>query len=143
MMIISLSPSSGNRRMAQFKKERSHKSSSYHVAGERHCSKGEEHRFLTTYELPSIAHSKTQNVQYELHEEFGMLHQLLAGTLSLFDLSGTIPRKALELGGPANPIQSFTRVSSNSIVTFSNGSTTLFETSFGSVRGSVSLKSID
>lgn len=100
-------------------------------------------QLLTTYELPSIAHSKTQNVQYELHEEFGMLYQLLAGTLSLFDLSGTIPRKALELGGPANPIQSFTRVSSNSIVTFSNGSATLFETSFGSVRGSVSLKSIE
>lgn len=94
---------------------------------------------VMSYLLPSSHSQKSGKAQYELHARSGMLYQNLNGSLNVYDLSGTIPKALLELGGKTAPISSFAHVSEASILCNSDAQATVYETSFGTAQASVSL----
>ena len=96
-------------------------------------------QFLTEYELPESTKRSSQHDMYELHAASGKLYQLLDGRLTVFDLTGTIPRVAAKFGSKARPIQSFARLSASTVFAVLDSHIDVYETRYSSVQASVSL----
>lgn len=96
---------------------------------------------LMEYELPAANKRSSGRASYELHPGTGKLYQLLNGRLAVFDVTGTIPHVTATLGSIPNPVISFVRVSSTSVLAVFADRLEVFETKYSSVQGSVTLRS--
>jgi len=98
-------------------------------------------RLLVTYELPSTSHSQSKSAHYELHPTSGHLSQLLDGKLTIYDLTGTVPKVLTQIVEDVEAIEGFVSMSDFSVLTLTRSTATLRETSFGSIKASTPLAS--
>lgn len=98
-------------------------------------------RSLVTYQLPSTSHSQSRLAHYELNPTSGRLSQLLDGKLTVYDLTGTVPKVVTRIVEDVEAIEGFVSMSDFSLLTLTRGTATLRETSFGSIKASISLAS--
>lgn len=93
---------------------------------------------LLIYELPSRHASASEASQYEMHAASGMLYQRLGTRLTVYDLSGTLPKTSFELGRKGPPrVTSFTRLSSATLLAVSQDKLAVYETRYGSQLSSL------
>lgn len=96
-------------------------------------------RLLISYMLPSKRRLGMSVPNFDLHSRSGMLYQLQDQQLSVYDLTGTTPRLALEIGTQSSPVSSFSRLSASRIMAVSYDAATILESAYGSVSASISL----
>ncbi|KAK5113717.1 hypothetical protein LTR85_010734 [Meristemomyces frigidus] len=96
-------------------------------------------QLLMEYELPGANKKSSERATYELHPASGKLYRLLDGRLTVYDVTGTVPRVAMTVGSKSNPILSFARVSLTSVVVVFADRIEVFETRYSSVQGSVAV----
>lgn len=93
---------------------------------------------IVKYELQS--RPGEGELAYELHAGSGLLYQRIGHSLTVFDLSGTVPKISFEAGKKASQhIDSFARLSAGAVITVSQGRVAVFDTKFGSILDSVQL----
>ncbi|KAM0722707.1 hypothetical protein Q7P37_002148 [Cladosporium fusiforme] len=95
--------------------------------------------FLEAITLPEVANEASATTTWELHAATGQISQLSEGHLTIYDLTTLAPRVQSRLGQVTEPITSFTRTSSSSILAISAGIARLYESRFGSIQASVPL----
>lgn len=95
--------------------------------------------FLEAITLPETANVASAAATWELHSATGQVSQLSEGNLTIYDLTTLAPRVQSKLGHNTEPITSFTRTSSSSILAISTGIARLYESRFGSIQASVPL----
>lgn len=95
--------------------------------------------FLEAITLPETANDASATATWELHAATGQISQLSEGHLTVYDLTTLAPRVQSKLGRNTEPITSFTRTSSSSILAISTGIARLYESRFGSIQASVPL----
>ncbi|KAJ9660740.1 hypothetical protein H2201_006819 [Coniosporium apollinis] len=99
---------------------------------------------LLTWDLPTPHvrnHDPARQPLYNIHALSGMLHQLLAGTITTYDLSGTIPRISSELGDDASSFQCFVRLSSSLLLASSPTTCGIYDVKYDSVQAVIPLGS--
>lgn len=99
---------------------------------------------LLTWDLPTPhvrSHNPARQPLYNIHALSGTLHQLLAGTITTYDLSGTLPRTISELGDDASSFQSFVRLSSSLLLASSATTCGIYDVKYGSVQAVIPLGS--
>ncbi|KAK4553948.1 hypothetical protein LTR86_009124 [Recurvomyces mirabilis] len=79
------------------------------------------------------------NAAFNVHAATGKVYQMLDGKLHVYDFSGTVPRFVMTIGSRADPVVSFTRASSASVLAVQGDRLVVYETRFGAVLESVSL----
>lgn len=91
---------------------------------------------LVTVELPVFATSRLDmsEASFSLQASAGILQQLGDGTLTTFDLTGTLPQEQASFEAPG--ITSFLRLSSTSIMASSESSLTIFNPKYHSILAS-------
>ncbi|EME86356.1 uncharacterized protein MYCFIDRAFT_84502 [Pseudocercospora fijiensis CIRAD86] len=78
--------------------------------------------------------------RFELNAPAGTLHQHSKGRLTVFDLSGTLPKMVFQNGRPGQrPVDTFARLSSASVLTASQHRLAVHDTKYGSVLSSLEL----
>ncbi|CAK3812427.1 Hypothetical predicted protein [Lecanosticta acicola] len=93
---------------------------------------------LLAYDLPSRHTTSSETGQYELHAASGLLYQRLATRLTVYDLSGTLPKASFELGRKGSPrVSSFVRLSSATLLAVSQDALAVYETKYGSMLSSL------
>jgi hypothetical protein len=100
-------------------------------------------KHLLTWELPHPeAHSSEfdQDSSFSLHPNNGKLHQLQRGVLFSYDFSDTVPKVYSELEVPGSGVTSFSRVSSDLILTVSQDSCGIYDVKYNSVQAALSLE---
>jgi hypothetical protein len=96
--------------------------------------------FLEDIPLPDSAASSTEATSsWEIHAATGQISQLAEGRLTVYDLTTLTPRIQSKLGSTSEPITSYARTSSSSILAISAGVARLYESRFGSIQASVTL----
>ncbi|KAL6709144.1 hypothetical protein ACN47E_001960 [Coniothyrium glycines] len=89
---------------------------------------------------PSTATGSTAtSPQYFIHSQSGAVYCLIDGILLSYDLTGTIPKLSSELTAPGLAIDSFLRVSQDSIFTTSQGNCRVFDVKYNSLQAALSL----
>lgn len=99
---------------------------------------------LLTWDLPTPhirSHDPARQPLYNIHALSGTLHQLLAGTITTYDLSGTLPRIISELGDDASSFQSFVRLSSSLLLASSATTCGIYDVKYDSVQAVIPLGS--
>ena len=88
--------------------------------------------------LPSRARRNSETAKYDLHEASGFLYMQLDHRLTVFDLSGTVPKIAFEVGRKRIPsVVSFSRLSGSSVLVLSDDSIAVYEKNYGSILSSL------
>lgn len=98
-------------------------------------------QLLMDYDLPTMSRQTAALATYDLHSASGRLYQLLDGQLTVYDLTGTIPRVATTFGSKSEPVISFARISTSSVLVVFAGKAVVYETKYGSVQASTLLSS--
>lgn len=96
-------------------------------------------RNLVSYELPRTGPVGLGTAQHDVHAASAKVYSLLEGQLTIYDLSGTIPKTMTGIGGGDAPISSFARLSNSMVVAVSANIARVYETTYGSVQAVVSL----
>lgn len=94
---------------------------------------------LLTYNLPAPKHKSSRHAIHELHAASGKAYQLLNGRLTVYDLTGTIPRIVTTFGSSDQRISSCCRISGSAVLTVQVDEAVVYETRYGSVQASVAL----
>lgn len=96
---------------------------------------------LLSYELPraGAADENSTPAEYSLHASTGKLYQLLAGTITTYDLSGTLPRVLSQLHSRQSGYQSFTRIAPTALLAIQSGSCGIFDTVYSSVQAMLAI----
>ncbi|KAK4633327.1 hypothetical protein CLAFUW4_03617 [Fulvia fulva] len=93
---------------------------------------------VLTYDLPARHNTGTEEAQYELHAASAMLYQRLGNRLTTYDVSGTTPEASFELGRRDGLIvNSFTRLSSATVLVVTPDKLAVYDTKYGSVLSSL------
>nr|POF18633.1 uncharacterized protein CFP56_62141 [Quercus suber] len=90
-------------------------------------------------QIPTRGAFSPNRASYELHAASGKLYQLSGGSLTILNLSGTVPRVEKTFGNRAEPVLDFVRLSSTSILITAPGRISLYETKYGSIQASMAL----
>ncbi|EME47653.1 hypothetical protein DOTSEDRAFT_86098 [Dothistroma septosporum NZE10] len=94
---------------------------------------------ILTYNLPSRHNAGTEEPHFELHAASGMLYQCLGGRLTIYDVSGTTPKAAFELGRRDGlSVSDFTRLSSATVLVVTLDRLAVYDTKYGSNLSSLS-----
>ncbi|KAL1297737.1 hypothetical protein AAFC00_006276 [Neodothiora populina] len=97
---------------------------------------------LLTYDLPSSGASATgsDKATFSLHASSGKLQQLLAGSLTTYDLSTTVPRVLSTLTSrPSNPYSSFVQLTPALVMASDSSTCAMFDTKYSSLQGQLPL----
>lgn len=89
------------------------------------------------YQLPN---QSSLSASYDLHSSSGLLYEHYGRQLRVYDLTGTTPKIVFELGRVKSTlVNSFLRISSACLLTFSDDTATVYETKYGATLGSITL----
>lgn len=91
------------------------------------------------YALPAGTVDNKSDASYLLQASNGKLHQLLSNSITTYDLSGTLPRIMSRLESQHGQIQSFTRVSSASLITAEANFCEIYDTTYNSTLAQLAL----
>ncbi|KXT12580.1 hypothetical protein AC579_2100 [Pseudocercospora musae] len=83
----------------------------------------------------------TAESRFDLNTAAGTLHQHSKGRLTVFDLSGTLPKLVFQSGRKGHhPVDSFARLSNASLLTASQNRLAVHDTKYGSILSSLELR---
>ncbi|TKA78677.1 hypothetical protein B0A55_04503 [Friedmanniomyces simplex] len=94
---------------------------------------------LVDYDFPSTSRPSPDHATFDVHAASGKAYQLLNGRLTVYDLSGTLPRILTTFGSKSEPIASFARVSASAVLAVLGNKAVVYETRYGAVQGAVFL----
>ncbi|KAK5746594.1 hypothetical protein LTR17_000610 [Elasticomyces elasticus] len=95
---------------------------------------------LVDYELPATSKYLSEgSAKFEVHPASGKAYQLLKDRLTVYDLSGTLPRILTTFGSNSTPISGFGRVSASVVLAVQGDNAVVYETRYGAMQGTVAL----